>query len=305
MRSGFLAMTETHSANHDAVYFNGAVMSASEARLPIDDRGVLFGFGFFETFRTSGGRPHHWRFHRQRLERACATAQIALPTSFLATDERRLLEVIHELLQRHHRNDAVFRYTVTAGADRNGSAAPSEFLVLRPLPDEVPEEGVCVRVLNLTRDNGEWLPRPKSLNYGNAMLGLAELKRRAKAASDEGLFLSRDGDFIVETARQNIAWIADGRLCYPEPSLGAVAGTCLEWLLDLGVPNESRRATVDALFSADAIVVTNSVRGVTPVNLVYDRDDRPQRVGLDSVNHPLVASLRRQWVEALEATAED
>lgn len=299
-------MTENHSANHDAVYFNGAITSASEARLPINDRGVLFGFGFFETFRTSGGRPHHWRFHRQRLERACAMTQIALPKSFLAADEERLGQVIHELLQRHRLKDAVFRYTVTAGAERNGlEPRPNEFLVLRPLPNECPEEGICVRVLNQTRDNGEWVPRPKSLNYGNALLGSAELKRRAKAVFDEGLFLSRDGGFVVETARQNIAWIADGRLCYPEPSLGAIAGTCLEWMLDLGVPNESRRAPVDALLTADAIVVTNSVRGITPVNLVYDRDDRPVRVGLDSVNHPIVATLRRQWIEALEATAED
>lgn len=281
-------------------------MSASEARLPIDDRGVLFGFGFFETFRTSGGRPHHWRFHRQRLERACATAQIAIPNSFLAADEHRLTQVIHQLLQRHGYKDAVFRYTVTAGADpKEAEPRPTEFLVARPLPAETPEEGICVRVLNQTRDNGEWVPRPKSLNYGNALLGSAELKRRANNAFDEGLFLSRDGAFIVETARQNIAWIADGRLCYPEPDLGAIAGTCLEWMLDLGVPNESRRAPLEALLSADAIMVTNSVRGVTPVNLVYDRDDRPLRVGLDSVNHPIVASLRRQWIEALEATAED
>lgn len=299
-----------------AVYFNGEIVAAAHAHLPIDDRAVLYGSGFFETFRTCGGRPHHWDVHRRRLEQACATAELALPKSFLALNEDRLREVIQTLLQQHGSSDAVFRYTVTAGgaaqsaqsdktppAEKSAVAEPSEFLVLRPLPAEISDEGICVRVLDVTRDNGEWLPRPKSLNFANVLLGNAELRRRKAGRFDEGLMLSREGAFLVETTRQNIAWIADGKLSYPDPALGAVAGTCLEWLLDLGVPNDPRRAPLDELFAADAIVVTNAVRGVTPVNLVYGRDDRPIRVGLDSHNHPIVASLRRQWTEAMEATA--
>lgn len=297
-------MADVRSPNHDAVYFNGSITSAAHARLPITDRGVLFGFGFFETFRTSGGRPHQWGLHRHRLERACATAKIPLPSSFLASDESKLEETVRELLERYGFSDAVFRYTVTGGPAKQDSP-PTEFLVAREFPPAISDEGICVRVLNLTRDNGEWLPRPKSLGCANMLLGAAELKQRAKADSDEGLLLSREGSFVVETTRQNIAWIADGRVCYPEPELGAVAGTCLEWLLELGVPSEPRRSTVDALLTADAIILTNSVRGITPVNLLYDRQDRPVRVGLDSVNHPIVVSLRRQWGEALEATAED
>jgi 4-amino-4-deoxychorismate lyase len=281
------------------IYFNGDFLAADRVPLPVDDRGWLFGIGFFETFRTSGGRPHHWRYNRERLERACRTAGLTLPRSFLAADETKLDYAVRRLLREHQREDAVFRYTVTAGA-----AQPAEMLTLRPLPPAAPGGGICLRVLTLSRDNGEWWPRPKSLNYANAWLGAQELARRAADPSDDGLFLSRDSGFVVETTRRNVAWIADGRLRYPDPSLGPVAGTCLAWLLDIGAPAEPMRGTLDDLLAADAIMVMNAVRGVTPVQLVCDAHDAPLRSGIDSHEHPIVASLCRQWVEALEATAE-
>ncbi|MEK9148192.1 MAG: hypothetical protein AAB650_02035, partial [Patescibacteria group bacterium] len=51
----------------------------------------------------------------------------------------------------------------------------------------LPLEEVTLRLLNLARDNGEWVPRPKSLNYMNALLGAAELKQRGAAADRHDL----------------------------------------------------------------------------------------------------------------------
>lgn len=284
------------------VWFDGAFVAAENARWSFDDRGVQFGVGFFETFRTSGGKPHHWRYHQTRLASACATAGIELAAGSLAFDPAKRHAVLQRLLAEHGMRDAVFRYTVSAG--RVGER-PVEAVAPRALPPPPPDEGVCVRVLQLPRDNGEWLPRPKSLGCANAWLGAEELRRRTKEASDEGLFLARESGLVVETTRQNIAWIVDGCLHYPDPMLGAVAGTCQAWVVELGAACEARRASLDELLAAEAIVVMNSVRGITPVHLVFDADDRPLRRGIDSRDHPLVASLRRQWTEALEATADD
>lgn len=291
------------------VYLNGECVSSAEARVPAEDRGLLHGYGFFETFRTSGGKPHHWSFHRRRLARACATAALPLPSTFLANDEAKLATTIQHLLRSHGRADAVFRYTVTAGstpspvAGANGT--PTELLTLRALPPIPPREGIALRVLQLARDSGEWVPRPKSLNYLNALLGAQELQRRSSEPFEDALFLTRDGGFVVETARQNIAWIADGRLCYPDYSLGAVTGTCLEWALALGCPVKACRATLDEFAAAEAILTVNSVRGITPVHTVWDAQDRTTLCALRSAAHPMVISLRQQWDEALAGTARD
>jgi 4-amino-4-deoxychorismate lyase len=287
------------SAACHTVYLNVEIVAASTARLPIDDPGVAYGLGFFETFRTSGGRPHHWPHNLRRLECACATAGLAIPPHFLAADEPRLRDIVQRLLQAHGLDDAVFRYTLAAA---NRGAA--EFLTLRPLPPPAPPEGIALRLLELARDNGEFLPRPKSLNYSNALLGAGELARRSAPATDEGLFLSREGGFVVETPRQNLAWFADGELRHPDPLLGAVAGTCLDWLLETaGSPAVPRRAPLDELLAADAIFVCNAVRGITPVRTLWAADDRTLLRRFASAADPHVLAFRAAWEDSLRTTA--
>lgn len=283
-----------------SVYFNGKLLTADDARLLISDRAVLFGLGFFETFRTSGGRPHHWSFNLTRLRRACVTAGLAIPDGFLARDEERLQEVVRQMLATSAMSDAVFRYTLTGGP---ADAPPAELLTLRPLPVKRTTPGIDLRVLRTLRDNGEWLPRPKSLNYANALLGTNELSRRSRAEADEGLFLSREARFVVETTRQSIAWVKDGQLRFPDPALGPVEGTCLAWVLATGLPARAARAELAELLNADAVLVLNAVRGITPVERVWDQDDRVELGAFASHAHPMVVSLRQQWRESLTATA--
>ncbi len=283
-----------------SVYFNGKLLPADDARLPISDRAVLFGLGFFETFRTSGGRPHHWPFNLARLQRACAAAGLAIPENFLARDEARLCDIVRQMLAASGMSDAVFRYTLTGGPI---DAQPAELLTMRPLPAKPTTQGIALRVLRTLRDNGEWLPRPKSLNYANALLGANELSRRSRAESDEGLFLSREARFVVETTRQSVAWVKDGQLRFPDPSLGPVEGTCLAWVLATGLPARAVRAELAEMLSADAVLVLNAVRGITPVERVWDEDDRVELGAFASHAHPMVVSLRQQWRESLVATA--
>ncbi len=283
-----------------SVYFNGKLLPAADARLSISDRAMLFGIGFFETFRTSGSRPHHWSFNLARLRRACATAGIAIPPGFLAEDESRLREVVRQMLAASGEVDAVFRYTLTGGATNE---LPSELLTLRALPPEPPNEGVDLRVLCTLRDNGEWRPRPKSLNYANAWLGANELAKRSRAESDEGLFLSREGNFVVETTRQSVAWVTDGEVRFCDPALGPVEGTCLAWVLAMGLPARAVHAELPEILKADAVFVSNAVRGITPVRTIWDRNDLDALGTFASHAHPLVVSLRQQWRESLAATA--
>jgi 4-amino-4-deoxychorismate lyase len=278
------------------VYYQGGFFPSSDPRLPVDDPVDGHRLGLVETFRTSGGRPHHWAYNRQRLQRACETAGLVVPPHFLANDEARLRDVVTRLLEANGMTEAVFRYVIAA-------EGMTEFLSLRPLPPAAPADGVTLRVLRLPRDRGEWLPRPKSLNGSNALLGLCELESRGGLPSDEGLFLTADG-FLAETTRQCIVWFRDDRIRVPDPALGVVAGTGLAWMLEQNVKAEFCRARVDDLRSADAIVVVNSVRGVTPVKRLLGQKNESVIEALCSHTHPGVLRLQERWTESLRATAE-
>jgi len=289
------------------IYFNGRVVAGDEARVSVADHGLLYGLGFFETFRTSGGRPHAWERHRQRLADACGRAGIDVPASFLAGSESRLREVVREQLAERGVADAVFRYTITAGAPspKGRYEQPAELLGLRPLPAPAAAGGVDLRALRLARDTGEWVPRPKSLNFANALLGGNELRRRAARPDDEGLFLAREGGFVVEAAWHNLAWLEQDRWCYPDPALGAVGGTCLRWLGERPAGASPRRVRIAELATAGAVVLLNAVRGVTPVRRLWDADDKMVLAEWASAGHPQVLALQEEWNEALRATAEE
>lgn len=289
------------------VFLNGRFVPATEAQLPALEPGVMNGIGFYETFRSSGGRPHLWAYHRTRLEQACARAGVQPAVDSLLYHPDRLRDVIRQMLREANAPDAVFRYALHAagtGSTRNTAMLANELLTMRAIPPPPPGEGVCLHVLNSPRDAGEWIPRPKSINQLNVQLGWRELQHRAAAPDDEGLFLSRGEGFVVETTRQNVAWIREGELCYSEPVLGSVAGTCLAWVLDLPIPAKPCRARIDALVNADAVMVMNSVRGITPVRQIRDGGGRVLATEIPSRDNPLIVSLRRQWAESLEATAQ-
>jgi branched-subunit amino acid aminotransferase/4-amino-4-deoxychorismate lyase len=128
------------------------------------------------------------------------------------------------------------------------------------------------------------------------------VESRKTAPSDDGLFLSRGDEWVTETPRQNIGWVDRDRIRIPDPTTGAVAGTCLAWLRSNGVQLEPSLATVATLRGADAVFCLNSVRGITPVREIWDENDKRVVQIFSSANHPIVCRLQEQWRAALLST---
>jgi len=188
----------------EILWLNGLYIPTADARLPVLDHAVQFGAGLFETIRTWNGQAPLLPRHLARLRSGCRAYRIEPPKeALLAQAETRLPGILRELLRRSHCADAVFRYTVTAGVAQPGLPRahyrqPSEMIVQRPLPD-TSATVKTLHVLATRRLAPECLPRPKSLQYGNALMGRWELLDRGlMAAGDEGLMLTPEG------------WLAEG-----------------------------------------------------------------------------------------------
>ena len=54
------------------VYLNGEFMPLSEARVPVLDRGFIFGDGVYEVAPAYQGVPFRWSQHLARLKRSLA-----------------------------------------------------------------------------------------------------------------------------------------------------------------------------------------------------------------------------------------
>ena len=64
-----------------AIWMNGRIVDAAEARVSIFDHGLLYGDGVFEGIRFYGGRSFRLEAHLARLERSAAAIELALPFS--------------------------------------------------------------------------------------------------------------------------------------------------------------------------------------------------------------------------------
>jgi branched-subunit amino acid aminotransferase/4-amino-4-deoxychorismate lyase len=88
-------------------------------------------------------------------------------------------------------------------------------LTLRPLPTQ-PAGGRDLHVLGTRRIGPEFFPRPKSLQYANALAARWEMLDRGLPAGAEGLMLTPEG-WIAEGVTTNVFFAVDGELCTPGP----------------------------------------------------------------------------------------
>jgi len=72
------------------VCVDGDIVDPAEARVPVLDRGFLYGDSVFEVYRTYGGVPFAEREHLERLSRSADRLMIPMPVSIegLASEVR-------------------------------------------------------------------------------------------------------------------------------------------------------------------------------------------------------------------------
>jgi 4-amino-4-deoxychorismate lyase len=286
----------------DILWLNGVYRPAAEARLSVLDHAVQFGAGLFETFRTWEGQAPLLRRHLARLREGCRRYRIE-PSgeALLQQAETKLPQILRELLKRNGCADAVFRYTVTAGVARPGLPVapyrhPSEIIVLRPLPT-APAGGWSLHVLATRRLPPESVPRPKSLQYGNALMGRWEMLDRGLRAGTEGLMLTPRGR-VAEGVTTNVFFSARGRLCTPALGLGVLPGVVRAVMLELamaeGRPVHEGSFPLAALADAEMVFLTSGALGLAPVRQVFDETGRLMAEPA-TADHPLFQRLSERF----------
>jgi branched-chain amino acid aminotransferase len=240
-----------------AIWMNGRLVEAADARVSIFDHGLLYGDGVFEGIRFYGGHVFRLDAHLERLERSAAAIELALPYS---RDE--LSAATAAVVERAGVPDGYLRLVVTRGEgdlglDPRSCARPTTFLAAAPLRFFAGSGGVSVVVAS-TRQAGPDVvdPRIKSLNYLNRLLARLEAIR---AGADEAIMLNARG-LIAEGTTDNVFLVREGVLLSPPASDGALEGitrgVVLELARELGIPaREESLGTYDLRVAGEVILV--------------------------------------------------
>lgn len=251
------------------VWLDGAVMDAESARVPVFDRGFLYGDSVYEVLRTFGLRPHALDEHLDRLEGSARRIGMRIP-------ERALIaRAIDEAARATGEPEAYLRVIVTRGAGPinldPASVDEEPRLVVLALPLKLPEatlyrDGASATIVGARRNApGSVDPQVKSGNYLNSVLALAEARQRG---AYEALMCDGVGR-IAEGASSNLFVVSGGRIVTPPLSVGLLEGITRRHVIQLaraaGIPVDEASVWPSDLRRADEAFITSSVRGVMPI----------------------------------------
>ena len=246
------------------IYLNGQYMPIEEARIPVLDRGFIFGDGIYEFVPVFDRVPFRLTEHWQRLERSLREVQIANPF-----DAAGFRAIVDKLVEAHPwENQGVYVQITRGVAPRDHSfpkgVQPTVFIMSNrlALPSaELVEQGMSVSV----REDIRWLRCDiKSIS----LMGHCMLRSEATAEGNAEVILVRNG-LVTEASSSNILVVKDGVvLCPPKDHLilpGITYDVVLELLRENGFQHQVRPVTAAELRSADEVWITSSTKDVLAV----------------------------------------
>ncbi|AOJ63921.1 D-amino acid aminotransferase [Burkholderia ubonensis] len=255
----------------------------SQARIPVLDRGFIFGDGVYEVVPVYAHDGAHVPFriaqHLARLERSLKKIGIANPHDDALW--RALIErVVAANADGLGAGDALVYIQVTRGVAKRGHAfpanvAPTVFVMTSPL--RVPsEQERAAGVRCVTAEDRRWLHcdiKSTSL-LGNVLMAQHAVEHDAF----ETLQL-RDGK-LTEGSSSNVWIVKNGELLAPPRSNRILEGIRYALLEELaeecGIPFIAREISEVELRAADEIMITSATKEVLPVTTL---DDLPVQGG--------------------------
>ena len=192
------------------VYLNGALTPLSEAKIPVLDRGFIFGDGIYEVIPVYQRKMFRSDQHLARLFRSLTAIGITNPHS-----KEEWLSLIDQVMTAHEADDQMVYIQVTRGVAKRAHAFPKEatptvFIMTNPivLPSATArEQGVaCVSM-----EDKRWLRcEIKSISLlGNVLA--------AENAAEHGVTESiqfRDG-YLTEASSSNVWIVKNGVMAGP------------------------------------------------------------------------------------------
>jgi D-alanine transaminase len=246
------------------VFLNGKFMPIEEARVPVLDRGFIFGDGVYELIPVYSRVPFRMDEHLARLERSLAAVRIRNPYS-----RAEWREIILQLVAKQSFDDQGVYFQVTRGVAKRDHAFPKDavptvFIMANPLvnpPRELVERGAAA----VSAIDDRWHRCDiKSISLiGNCLL------RQVSAdvgAAETILFRDRT---LTEASASNVFVVKGGVILSPSKSNLILAGITYDVIAEIaqaaGLALEYRDISEAEVRGADELWVTSSSKEVLAI----------------------------------------
>jgi len=277
-------------SNTEVILFDGKFVRADESIVGSSSRGLMYGEGVFETFRTYSGHTFYLDDHLQRMQSGIDLLGMDCPKALSPENFRPLVYQLLDHLNLLH-EDAVVRLQLWREGTRGylpDSGSETHFMMTAsPCPKAF--DNPRLATVECRRIPNEALPsRHKFSNGINYILAARQADQQG---ADDALMETIDG-FLSETTIANIFWAKGRQVFTPAENCDLLPGITRRIIID--IINQKPEWTLnegaferDALRDADVIWICNSVREMLTVRSVDQMEY--------STDHPLFRELQRSF----------
>lgn len=256
-------------------YLNGEFLPLAEAKIPVLDRGFIFGDGVYEVIPVYDRAALRLDGHLARLQRSLDALRIRNPNT-----EERWTELIRALIAQQEPPDQSVYVHVTRGVAKRDHAFPRDarptvFMMSSPLvtPSREQVEG---GVPAITATDFRWL---KCDVKSVSLLGNCLLRQAAMDAGAVEVVLFREG-YLTEASASNVFVVRKGVVLAPPKNHLVLPGITYDVVLELLAANGMAHAVHEIpeqeVKTADEIWVTSSTKEVLAVTML---DAKPVGTG--------------------------
>lgn len=276
----------------EVILFDGKFVRADEPIVSSRSRGLMYGDGVFETFRTYSGQTLFLDEHLQRMQSGLDLLGMELPKALKPRKFRLLVYRLLDRLDLLH-GDAVVRLQLWREGSRGylpDSDSQTHYMVTAsPCPEAFDHPRLatvgCKRIPN------EALP--SGYKFSNGINYILAARQADRQDADDALMETIDG-FLSETTIANIFWAKDREVFTPDENCDLIPGVTRQIIMDIITQKPEwtlNQGTFDknALRDAEVIWICNSVREMLTVHSVDQTEY--------STDHPLFRELQKRFRE--------
>lgn len=274
------------------VWLNDDLIPADQARVSVNERGFLYGDGFFETLRAAAGTVVFLREHLARLAASATTFNLPFPQDLPWKERLARLLAANGLEEGTARVKIQLTRGVARGLGLPAASRPTLVIWAQPYAPPPPAEYAAGwPAVTFPERRTTFLGRHKSLNY---LFYLAARQYALERGAREALILEADG-LVSEGSATSLVYLSRGEYCTPAAA-SALPGVTVA-ALSRALTRESRSlqavpTTPEQLHRADGVWLANSLMGLMPLAAI-DGEKIPLSPRSNFLQEALWAEARR------------
>ena len=246
------------------VFLSGKFMPMEDAKIPVLDRGFIFGDGIYELVPVYSRVPFRLEGHLARMERSLGEVRIRNPYS-----RAEWTAIIEQLIDKQPFEDQGVYWQVTRGVAKRDHAFPKDaeptvFMMSNPLVN--PSQAVI--------ENGATAVSAQDFRWHRcdikviSLIGNCLLRQLSAEEGAIETILFRDGK-LTEASASNAYIVKNGVIATPAKTNLILPGITLDVVLDIvergSLPLEVRDISEAEVRAADELWVTSSSKEIVAV----------------------------------------